>query len=286
LRQVRPRLAMLSLYKVNLEHTINSGQVFLWERDGAAWYGINGQDVLKVEKTVKSYQNARYDLFRDDDDFKRVIRQIGADDIVKNATRRFSGLRLIRQDPFQCYISFIVSANSNIRNIRSSLQKMAQKFGKKVEFDGKKFFLFPTPSKVAGATLSELASCGLGYRAGYVKRAATAVDDGMINLDYLKKVDYSVARDQLCKIDGIGNKVADCIMLFSLEKTEAFPLDRWMIRGLQQYYPSRFSFDGKSITEKKYQLLHDEIVKYFGRYAGYCQQFLFKMIRDEQGGRW
>jgi N-glycosylase/DNA lyase len=276
---------MLSQYKINLEHTINSGQVFLWERDGDAWYGINGQDVLKVERAVKSYQNLQYDIFRDGDNLKRVLRQIGSDDIIKNAARRFSGLRLIRQDPFQCYISFIVSANSNIRNIRSSLQKMAQRFGKKVEFDGRRFFLFPTPSKIARASLSELALCGLGYRAAYVKNAAMAVDDGIINLDYLKKVDYHVARSQLCKIDGIGNKVADCIMLFSLEKTEAFPLDRWMIRGLQQYYPSRFSFDG-SMTERKYHTLHDEIVRYFGRYAGYCQQFLFKMIREEQGGRW
>lgn len=277
---------MLSQYKVNLEHTINSGQVFLWEKDGAAWYGINGQDVLRVEDEIRSYQNAQYDLFRDDDNFQKVIRQIGTDKIIKNAAKRFSGLRLIRQDAFQCYISFIVSANSNIQNIRGSLQKIAQKFGSKVEFDGKKFFLFPTPSKIAYATLSELASCGLGYRAGYVKNAAMAVDDGIINLDYLKKVDYLRARDELCRIDGIGNKVADCIMLFSLEKTEAFPLDRWMIRGLQQYYPSKFLFDGKSITEKKYHLLHDEIVNYFGRYAGYCQQFLFKMIREEQGGRW
>ncbi|MEM3172933.1 MAG: DNA glycosylase [Candidatus Nitrosotenuis sp.] len=275
---------------LNLEHTINSGQVFLWERYGSKWYGIHGDDVLLVDQSnpeiVVSYSGEKYDLFRQSDNFNKVIREIVKDAIIKEATKRFAGMRLLRQDPFQCYISFIVSANSNIQNIRLSLYKLAKKFGKKVRFDGKEFFLFPDAKKISSASISGISSCGLGYRAKYVHAASEAVRSGAIDLELLKKSDYHTARDELCKIDGIGNKVADCIMLFSLEKTDAFPLDRWMLRALHNYYPGRFTVDNKSLTERRYHILHDELREYFGTYAGYCQQFLFKMIRDSNQKRW
>jgi N-glycosylase/DNA lyase len=219
-------------------------------------------------------------------DFGKVIRKISKDRIVKTATKRFAGLRLLRQDPFQCYISFIVSANSNIQNIRLSLYRLTKKLGKKVRFDGKEFFLFPDANKLAGAGIAELSSCGFGYRTRYVHSASKAVRGGTIDFELLKKSDYHAARDELCKVDGIGNKVADCIMLFSLEKTEAFPLDRWMVRALHDYYPGRFSIGAKSLTERRYHTLHDELREYFGEYAGYCQQFLFKLIRDSNQKRW
>lgn len=276
--------------QINVDHSINSGQVFLWEKFGTKWYGVNGADILLVDesnpKKIQSYQKSDYDLFRDDDDFDSIIKTISKDKIIKKAVKEFPGLRLLRQDPFQCYISFIVSANSNIQNIRLALQKLAKKFGDKVTFDKKEFYLFPEPKKIASATKAELISCGLGYRAPFVKDAATQVIDGKIDFNHLKKSDYHAAKESLLQVYGIGNKVADCILLFSLEKLEAFPLDRWIIRSLQEYYPQRFSFEGKTITDKKYRLLHEQIVQYFGPYAGYCQQFLFKMIRESNQKNW
>ncbi|MGQ0606215.1 MAG: DNA-3-methyladenine glycosylase 2 [Candidatus Nitrosotenuis sp.] len=276
--------------QINLTHTINSGQVFLWEKVGTKWYGINGTDILLVDECesakIRSYQKLDYDLFRENDDFNKIIKTISKDKIIKKAVREFSGLRLLRQDPFQCYISFIVSSNSNIQNIRLTLQKLAKKFGRKVIFDKKEFHLFPEPEKLASATKTELLSCGLGYRAIFVKEAALKVKEGQIDFDHLKKSDYTTAKKSLLQVFGIGNKVADCILLFSLEKLEAFPLDRWIIRSLQQYYPKEFSFEGKTLTDKKYQLLHEQIVQYFGPYAGYCQQFLFKMIRESNQKNW
>lgn len=272
---------------LNVEHTINSGQVFLWDKKGPSWYGVNGQDVIRVDGSgrTKSYSGTDYDFFRDGDDYNAVIRQISKDPVVGRAAREFAGLRLLRQDPFQCYISFIVSANSNIQNIRRSLGRIARTFGRRVIFDGMEFFLFPKPTKIAAAAVQELASCGLGYRTRYVKNAAAAVQGGSIDFDYLTKADYHTARDALCEVDGIGNKVADCIMLFSLEKTEAFPLDRWILRSLRQHYPETFSF-GATLTDRKYRMLHDELAGYFGRYAGYCQQFLFKMVRETSKKGW
>lgn len=279
-----------SIEKINVEHTINSGQVFLWQKFGKRWYGINGDDVLAVDEDnplqVASYRKNEYDLFRQEDNMGKVIRTISNDSIIREAVRRFAGLRLLRQDPFQCYISFIVSSNSSIQNIRLTLQRLSKKFGKKVIFEGKEFFLFPRMEELASATNTELLSCGLGYRAKFVKKAALAIMQNQIDFDFLKKTNYHVAKTSLLAVDGIGNKVADCILLFSLEKLDAFPLDRWTIRSIQNYYPEKFSFEGKTLTDKKYQTLHEQLVEYFGPYAGYCQQFLFKLIRESNQKKW
>ena len=274
--------------QINLDHTINSGQVFLWEKIGTKWYGVNGSDVLSVDENnqVRSYTNQKYDLFRKNDDFDAILKSISKDMIIKKAIKEFSGLRLMRQDPFQCYVSFIVSSNSSIQNIRTTLKKITKKFGKKVTFDKIEFYLFPEPKKLAAAEKSDLISCGLGYRVPFVKNASSQVKEGQIDFERLKNADYHTAKASLLEVFGIGNKVADCILLFSLEKLEAFPLDRWIIRSLQQFYPEKFSFEGKTLTDKKYQTLHDQAVRHFGPYAGYSQQFLFKLIRESNQKKW
>jgi N-glycosylase/DNA lyase len=135
--------------------------------------------------------------------------------------------------------------------------------------------------------MKDLIDCRLGFRAKYVKGAAQAVDSGKIDFPWLKKKDYSTALETLKDILGIGNKVADCILLFSLDKMEAFPIDRWTQRILLKYYKKFFrNVTEKPVTEKKYKTIHEEVVEYFGPYAGYAQQFLFKMERDLNKKSW
>jgi N-glycosylase/DNA lyase len=195
-------------------------------------------------------------------------------------------MRILRQDPFQCYISFIVSSNSNIPNIQTRLEKLCHIFGEKKMIQDKEFFLFPEPEILANASIGNIAKCGLGYRSKYVKEAAIAVDKGIIDFPSIKKLDYQDARDTLCQVFGIGKKVADCILLFSLDKLEAVPLDRWVLRILQKYYSKEFQITTKTITDKTYDNLHDKIVEHFGKYAGYGQQFLFKNERDSFEKKW
>lgn len=274
---------------INIDFSINSGQVFLWEKDQEIWYGINGTDVLAInEKSFKidTFSHNCVDFFREEDELPEIIHSITKDKIVKKAVKLFPGLRLLRQDPFQCYISFIVSSNSNIQNIRHALQRLCERFGEKIIFDKKEFFLFPEPETLARATQSELQKCGLGYRTKSVMEASLAVASGQINFDFLKKTSYQNAKDVLLDVYGIGNKVADCIMLFSLEKLNAFPIDRWILKILKKYYPEKFQIDGKSLTEKKYDQIHEKVVDHFGPYAGYAQQFLFKMERELNKKRW
>jgi len=279
---------MKNKFSIDTDNSINSGQVFLWERQGVDWYGINGQDILKIDKnaSIKSIRNLKTDFFRKNDNMQEIIKSISKDKTVRKAVKEYQGLILFRQDPFQCVISFIISSNSNIQKIKNSLEKITKKFGKKVKIQNKEFFLFPEPKKLARATIDEIKSCGVGYRAPFIKEAAKMVILKKIDFEYLKKCDYHEAKKNICLVPGIGNKVADCIMLFSLNKFESFPLDTWMIKILEKYYSKEFKIETKTITQKQYELLHEKIVNYFGPYCGYAQQYLFKMEREKNDKKW
>ena len=227
---------MQELKKIDLDTTINSGQVFLWEKIDDVWYGVNGTEILKIIqdpfKIISSGKRVT-DFFRQDDNIEKILRSIRKDNLVKNAITSFPGLRLMRQDPFQCYISFICSSNASIQNIKQMLKKISEKFGKRMNFEGHEFHTFPTAKKLANANILELLSCSLGFRAKYVKKASQEIVSGRIDFGYLKKTDYKTAKGILVKVYGIGDKIADCILLFSLEKLEAFPIDRWTLRILR-----------------------------------------------------
>lgn len=281
---------MCAKFEINLEHTINSGQVFLWNKIGEEWVGVNGQEIIVAQqnslKIRSSHGKADY-FFRKDDNLKKILSNIRRDEVVNSAVIRFPGLRLMRQDTFQCYISFICSSNASIRNIKLMLTNLCKKFGKKIEFDKHEYFTFPTAEKLATASIKQLIDCRLGFRAKYVRDAVKMVDSGRLDLEALKKMDYQSSLEKLRTIYGIGNKIADCILLFSLDKLEAFPIDRWSQRILLKYYSKIFNdVNEKPLTEKKYETLHKEIVNYFGPYAGYAQQFLFKMERDLNEKNW
>ena len=275
---------------INIETTINSGQVFLWSKINEHWIGVDGQDIIILNQSpfsIKSSSNNINNFFRKDDNFKKILSDISKDKTVAKAIKQSSGLRLLRQDPFQCYISFICSSNSSIQNIKSMLENLCKKFGSRKEFQGHTINTFPRAEILAKASIKDLMECKLGFRARYVKEASKAVNSGKIDFEWLKKTDYQTTIENLKNIHGIGNKIADCIALFSLDKIEAFPIDTWTQRILLKYYKKFFNnISEKPVTEKKYEKLHGEIVEYFGPYAGYAQQFLFKMERDLNEKKW
>ena len=287
MKQLQSKMSINEI--VDVENSINSGQVFLWRKKRQYWYGIDGQNILRINNSgkIKSYDsNTNTDFFRKKDNLDEILKSISRDKTTKKAINQFQGLRILEQDPFQCMISFIVSSNSNIQKIKLNLEKISEKFGSKVEFEREEFFLFPTPEQILNASLSEIQKCGVGYRAKFIRDAAEKIYSGEINFENLKKINYLDAKKEICLISGIGNKVADCILLFSLNKLEAFPIDRWMIRILQKYYRNKFEIKTKTITEKQYSILHEKIRNYFGPFAGYAQQFLFKMERENYQKKW
>ena len=279
---------MKNKFTIDVDNSINSGQVFLWQKNEMDWYGIDGQNILKINQNgaIKSIKNVKTEFFRKNDDIQKIIKSISKDKTIKKAVKEYEGLRIFNQDPFQCMISFIISSNSNIQKIKNSLEKISEKFGTKVKIQNKEFFLFPKPEKIAKASIEEIKTCGVGYRAPFIKEAAKMVTSKKVNFEYLKNSDYNEAKRNLRLIPGVGNKVADCIMLFSLNKLDAFPLDTWMIKILEKYYSNEFQIETKTITEKQYEILHKKIVDYFGPYCGYAQQFLFKMERENYEKKW
>jgi N-glycosylase/DNA lyase len=277
------------------EISINSGQVFLWERIGDGWYGIYGDRVVKFSKIAGSLEFASFPesrglerlMFRLEDDASSIFAEISKDALVGRLVKSYRGLRLMRQEPEQCLFSFVCASNTNIPMIRRMLGALAKKFGNRVIVDGREFWTFPTARAVEGASEGDLLACGLGYRARALKAVAHSISTGSVDFDSLKKAPYEEARQELLKVYGVGPKIADCVLLFSLEKLDAFPIDVWIARALSSHYSwiSGQKF-GEKLTGRQYEVLSCSARKYFGRHAGYAQQYLYYHMRQGAGKRW
>ena len=275
--------------------SINSGQTFLWERIDDAWYGINGQYVLKFVAKSDGVEYSSYpehgswerNFFRLDDDIRRVHATLAHDETIATLITKYPGLRLLRQDPEQCMFSFVCASNTNIPMIRRMLYNLARKFGDRIICDQREFFTFPSASALNSASLTELRSCGLGYRARAVKDAATAIAEGGLNLHDLRNAEFQEAKDQVLQIYGVGNKIADCILLFSLDKLDAFPIDVWIARALSTHYSALHDCRiGEKLTPRQYESISEKMRCHFGEYAGYAQQYLFYDIRQQAQRHW
>jgi len=275
--------------------SINSGQVFLWEKHGDSWYGIHGERVVKLTKIDSHFEFASFPqdlscgqkMFRLGDDGRKIISEISRDPFVRRLVKAYPGLRLIRQEPHQCLFSFVCASNTNIPMIRRMLYNITRKFGRSVRIDGIEFFTFPSAADINRTTIEELKACGLGFRSKAMKAAAEAIINGQLDFAALKTTSYAEAKKELLKVYGIGNKIADCVLLFSLERLDAFPIDVWIARALASQYKwlHKKKF-GDKITPRQYEDLSDSARKYFGRYAGYAQQYLYYHIRQEACKKW
>ena len=292
---------MLLDSKFNPEISINSGQMFLWEKYKNSWYGTYANYILKFSITkdevefcsTPKFDNWEYFIFRLDDDIQNIFSNFSNDIILLKLLKRYTGLRLIRQDPHQCMISFACSSNTNISMIRRMLKNLSMKFGIKTRIDNKIFFTFPTMKNLYKASINELCSCSVGYRAKTIKSIAEKIVTGSLTIDELYQCKYDDARKTLTSIYGIGNKIADCILLFSLEKTEAFPIDVWMGRAIFMYYKRlihnrkvTFMNGNKNLSDDQYSVLSEIMRNHFGKYGGYAQQYLFYHIRNMKKRKW
>jgi N-glycosylase/DNA lyase len=281
------------LQSFNPSLSINSGQVFLWEKHGDLWYGIHGDRIVRfgqddaVFQSFPELKSCEQKMFRLDDDIKAIVADISRDALVRRLVKAYPGLRLMRQEPEQCIFSFVCASNTNIPMIRRMLSAMARRFGTPVKVDGIEFFTFPSARSINRATIDELWACGLGYRAKAVKAVAEGIISGRLDFEALKNATYEEAKKELLQIYGVGNKIADCVLLFSLEKLEAFPIDVWIARALAGHYmwlhEKQF---GDKLTAHHYELLSEGARKYFGRYAGYAQQYLYYHMRQGAGKKW
>ena len=270
----------LNIDNFDIKQIADSGECFRWNKIGENKYrGIIYNNVCEVTQngnkiTIDGVEdvnliNNYFDLERDYENIKNHYKD---DEILSKAMEFGYGIRILNQDKFETLISFIISANNNIPRIKKSIEKISQKYGKKIIYNNEEFYSFPTPKELSKATLEELRECGVGFRDKYILKTANEVASGEINLEKISELETEKAKKELLKITGVGPKVADCILLFSMKKVDAFPIDVWIKRIMENLYIK------KEVTLK-------EIEKYskekFGIYAGIAQQYLFYYIREK-----
>jgi len=263
----------------DLSATLSSGQVFRWKREGETWHGLISNNLVSLElsgnvlkyKTTMNPSKKMEDLitkyFRLDDNLPGIQASLDWDFRLSQAIGALGGLRLIRQDPWECLISFICSSNSNISRISRIMNSIAQGFGDKITLGSLVGFQFPGPNILASIGEVGFRELKLGYRAEYVDKTAKILADNQMDLNELKSLPYFKAKAWLMALPGVGAKVADCVLLFSLDKLESFPIDVWVRRAIEEWY-----FYGEQLS---YEKLAQWAADYFGPYAGYAQQYLF-----------
>ena len=270
---------------LDLPSTLAGGQCFRWRVDEAgAWTGVIGGDIVRLRRTaggvsIESAPTPPAELaehlaayLRLDDDLPAVQARLGWDERVREGIDRYPGMRLMRQEPWETLAAFILSSTSNIPRISRTVELLADTFGEPRSLDGITRSTFPPPEALAQAGEQRLRALGCGFRAPYLTRAAAAVADGTLRLEPLREADYARARAALTALHGVGDKIADCAMLFSLERLEAFPADRWVRRVLVDWYglPPNVSYDA----------VRAWAWDRFGADAGYANQYLFWNMRQ------
>jgi len=283
----------------NLDYTLTCGQAFRWEGRDDWWHGVVRETFVRIRQSDGLLQFQTHpknvdaalvwSYFRLDDDLPSIYSKIKKDRYVREAVTKFHGLRLMRQDPWECLISYICATNKNIPAIKNMISRICMRFGKKIHIEDEEFYMFPKPHDLAEASLKDLRLCKLGFRAERIKAASKLVSSGTFNLEALKTLPYERAKKELMTLPGVGPKVADCVLLFSLDKLEAFPIDVWMKRTMLEYYAGHFdplfvekTKAKKSLSPSEYETINSFGRKYFGEYVGYAQEYLFHSRRCQQ----
>jgi N-glycosylase/DNA lyase len=270
-----------------LDETLSSGQAFRWREVDRAWEGVickhwvllkRQQDGIEAQ-TVGS--NVNWDWLKQylqtETDLSAVISTFPRDEHMNKAVAECSGLRLLKQEPWECLASFILSSTKQIVQIQQIIGLLCERFGEPLPVPARHppAYSFPTPETLASISENDLRCCKMGFRAPHLRATAQLVARGEIDLMILGKLPVSHARAELMRLPGVGRKIADCVLLFAYHFQEAFPLDVWILKALRQLYFARKRPSPKRLLEFTQT--------YFGRNAGYAQQYLFHYMRTRVG---
>jgi len=256
----------------DLKKIFECGQCFRWNEDENGDYtGIAfgryarlrriGESVF-ISGCLEDFENVWRSYFDLDRDYTKIRQKLCIDDFMQRATAFGEGIRLLRQDKWEALCSFIISQNNNIPRIKSIIENLCREFGDVLYFEDKQYFSFPSAGRLASCCAEDLASLRCGYRSEYIIKAAKMVADGSVDLETLALSPLERARNELKNLHGVGDKVADCVLLFGLHMLNAFPLDVWMKRAVDLHYGPGFD---------------PEI---FSPYAGIAQQYIFHYMRN------
>lgn len=263
----------------DLEHTFDCGQCFRWKRgEDGSYIGVAGGRAARLSREggdiviecadgdFDAFWRAYLDLDRDYGEIKRAV---SVNDTMSSAVEYGSGIRLLRQEFFETLISYIISQNNSIPNIKRVVERLCAAYGAGFDFCGETFFAFPEPETLAALEPAEFRVLGAGFRDRYISGAARLVASGELSEAALCAMPTAEARKRLMEVKGVGNKVCDCVMLFSLGKYDLFPTDTWINKVMAERFGATSVKTAKSEGERL-----------FGQYSGFAQQYLFYWRRE------
>lgn len=253
---------------LSLPLTLDCGEAFRWaEQEDGSWSGAaygkylnikeeNGNFILK-DTSLEDFENVWRNYFDLDHDYAAICAKLKEDELVRETIDEYYGIRILNQEPWEALVSFVISQQNNIKRIKGIIKRLCDTYGEKI-CDG--WHAFPTSKTLSKLSVEDFEAIGLGYRAKYVKKLADDVESGAIDLAAIKAMDLDDAKKTLLSIYGVGEKVANCALLFGFQFIRCFPVDVWMKRVLQ-YYP-------------------DGLPECFSGYEGIAQQYLFHWARN------
>ena len=260
----------------DLALTLNCGQVFHWRAQGAGWLGVIGDepcyleqqgDSLLVPAAMAEKVSAYLAL---DHDMTAIRATLPRDAAMQAAAAALGGIRIIRQPFWECVATFITSAQKAVPHITQISHTLRQRYGRAVTYEGGTLYAYPEPAALAALEESDLRACALGYRAKTLLKTARMVASGEVDLAHIATLQTDAALVELTRLSGVGEKVANCALLFAYERLDAVPIDVWIARILRGTYRK---------TRSNPAQLKAFAAKHFGPYAGYAQQMLFHHAR-------
>lgn len=267
----------------DLGATLDSGQAFRWNKIGEAWCGVLGKSFLRLRQIENGIHaetfapvadwNFLREFLQSEVNLATILKTFPDDAPMNLAVKHCRGLRLLRQDPWECLASFILSSTKQIVQIRQIVELLCENFGEPIS-GAEKCFSFPSAQRIALCSEAELRACKMGFRAPGLLNAARTITEGKLDLGKIRSLEYAAARAELMSLHGVGAKIADCVLLFAYGFDSAFPVDVWVERALQQLY-----FPRRRASHKRLLKL---AATHFGPHAGYAQQYLFHYMRTRR----
>lgn len=278
----------LPVQDYDLAATLDSGQVFRWPEQAGAWTGIIGTRRVRLTQEREGIAaetdgdaegwNWLREFLQTDVELEKILKTFPDDEPMKQAVAACRGLRVLRQEPWECLASFIFSSTKQIVQIRQIVARLCECFGEPMEpgevAGAPSVYSFPTVEKIAGLSEANLRSCGMGFRAPNFLATARHIAEGQADLEAIRRLQYFEARTELMKLRGVGPKIADCVLLFAYGFDSAFPVDTWVEKALQTLYFTKRKADKKKLLA--FAATH------FGPHAGYAQQYLFHYMRTKR----
>jgi len=263
----------------DLDRTLSCGQAFRWEKAEGGWQGVvDGRAIrIRQEGSLLAFTGADAEFVRDyfrlDQDLPAILSSIDRDPAIGAAIRECRGLRLVRQQPWECLVSYLCATNTNIPAVKRRVALMAERYGRSIDGPSGTAYTFPEPEALAAITHTDLRDCKLGYRTDYVSCAAAFVAEHPDWAERVAALPFEEARQALMHFKGIGPKAADCVLLFAFGFLEAFPVDVWIHRIVAEAYLPELV--GRSCTPAEYERIRRFAREHFGEYAGYAQEYLY-----------